>query len=163
MTAIQCNDGGANVTRDGGRDGRASSTRRPASSTWSAWTSSIRICSTVRSRTTRRSSCRASRRLLRVRSPGAGVDAGLRLRDRRHRADARREGDLGRVQGRGRALQRRDGAVAGPLDPSQNRYGHHPKDIKYRFPRQTVIVVSAHDPKTVYQASHVVHRTRDEG
>jgi photosystem II stability/assembly factor-like uncharacterized protein len=45
----------------------------------------------------------------------------------------------------------------------QNRYGHHPKDIKYRFPRQTVVFVSAHDPKTVYQASHVVHRTIDDG
>ena len=45
----------------------------------------------------------------------------------------------------------------------QNRYGHHPKDIKYRFPRQTVVFVSSHDPKTIYQASHVVHRTRDEG
>ena len=45
----------------------------------------------------------------------------------------------------------------------QNRYGHHPKDIKYRFPRQTVVFVSKHDPKTVYQASHVVHKTTDEG
>ncbi len=45
----------------------------------------------------------------------------------------------------------------------QNRYGHHPKDIKYRFPRQTVILVSPHDPKTVYQASHVIHKTTDEG
>jgi photosystem II stability/assembly factor-like uncharacterized protein len=45
----------------------------------------------------------------------------------------------------------------------QNRYGHHPSDIKFRFPRQTVVLVSHHDPKTVYQASHVVHRTTDEG
>ena len=45
----------------------------------------------------------------------------------------------------------------------QNRYGHHPKDIKYRFPRQTVVFVSHHDPKTVYQASHVVHRSTDDG
>ena len=45
----------------------------------------------------------------------------------------------------------------------QNRYGHHPADIEFRFPRQTVILVSQHDPKTVYQASHVVHRTTDEG
>lgn len=45
----------------------------------------------------------------------------------------------------------------------QNRYGHHPRDIKYRFPRQTVVFVSKHDPQTVYQASHVVHRTTDEG
>ncbi len=45
----------------------------------------------------------------------------------------------------------------------QNRYGHHPEDIKYRFPRQTVVFVSPHNPKVVYQASHVVHRTTDDG
>ncbi|HOQ61741.1 MAG TPA: hypothetical protein PKZ08_14040, partial [Vicinamibacterales bacterium] len=45
----------------------------------------------------------------------------------------------------------------------QNRYGHNPKDIKYRFPRQTVVYLSPHDPKTIYQASHVVHRSVDEG
>ncbi len=45
----------------------------------------------------------------------------------------------------------------------QNRYGHNPRDIRYRFPRQTVIVVSPHDPGVVYQASHVVHRSTDEG
>jgi photosystem II stability/assembly factor-like uncharacterized protein len=45
----------------------------------------------------------------------------------------------------------------------QNRYGHHPRDIRYRFPRQSVIVVSPHDERVIYHASHVVHRTRDEG
>ena len=45
----------------------------------------------------------------------------------------------------------------------QNRYGHHPNDIRFRFPRQTVVRVSPHDPKVVYQASHVLHRTRNDG
>jgi photosystem II stability/assembly factor-like uncharacterized protein len=45
----------------------------------------------------------------------------------------------------------------------QNRYGHHPDEIKYRFPRQTVVYVSPHDSKVVYQASHVLHRTMDDG
>ncbi len=45
----------------------------------------------------------------------------------------------------------------------QNRYGHHPDDIKYRFPRQTVVMVSPHNPKVVYQASHVLHRSIDDG
>ncbi len=45
----------------------------------------------------------------------------------------------------------------------QNRYGHLPRDIRYRFPRQSVIVVSPHDPKVIYHPSHVVHRTTDEG
>ena len=45
----------------------------------------------------------------------------------------------------------------------QNRYGHDPDEIKYRFPRQTVIYLSPHDDRVVYQASHVLHRSTDEG
>ena len=45
----------------------------------------------------------------------------------------------------------------------QNRYGHDPDEIKYRFPRQTVVYVSPHDDKIVYQASHVLHRSTDDG
>jgi photosystem II stability/assembly factor-like uncharacterized protein len=45
----------------------------------------------------------------------------------------------------------------------QNRYGHDPDDIKFRFPRQTVVYVSPHDSRVIYQASHVLHRSTDEG
>ena len=45
----------------------------------------------------------------------------------------------------------------------QNRYGHDPDEIKYRFPRQTVVYVSPHDSRVIYQASHVLHRSMDEG
>ncbi len=45
----------------------------------------------------------------------------------------------------------------------QNRYGHDPDDIKYRFPRQTVVYVSPHDSRIIYQASHVIHRSMNEG
>lgn len=45
----------------------------------------------------------------------------------------------------------------------QNRYGHDPDDIKFRFPRQTVVYVSPHDQRVIYQASHVLHRSLDEG
>jgi hypothetical protein len=45
----------------------------------------------------------------------------------------------------------------------QNRYGHDPDDIKFRFPRQTVVYVSPHDSRVIYQASHVLHRSIDEG
>ena len=48
------------------------------------------------------------------------------------------------------------------IDP-QDRYGHDPDDIRYRLPRQSVILLSPHDPAVVYHASHVVHRTTDEG
>ena len=45
----------------------------------------------------------------------------------------------------------------------QNRYGHDPDDVKFRFPRQTVVYVSPHDSRVIYQASHVLHRSLDEG
>jgi len=45
----------------------------------------------------------------------------------------------------------------------QNRYGHNPKDMKYRFVRQSPVEVSPHDPKVVYHGSQFLHRTRDEG
>jgi photosystem II stability/assembly factor-like uncharacterized protein len=45
----------------------------------------------------------------------------------------------------------------------QNRYGHNPQDIRYRFQRVSPLEVSPHDPNIIYHASHVVHRTRDEG
>ena len=44
-----------------------------------------------------------------------------------------------------------------------NMYGHNPADLKYRFQRVSPIVVSPHDPNTVYHASQYLHRTRDEG
>jgi photosystem II stability/assembly factor-like uncharacterized protein len=45
----------------------------------------------------------------------------------------------------------------------QNRYGHNPADIKYRFQRVSPLEVSPHNPRVIYHASHVVHRTMDEG
>ncbi|MEM8489493.1 MAG: hypothetical protein AAF756_01595 [Pseudomonadota bacterium] len=44
-----------------------------------------------------------------------------------------------------------------------NMYGQNPKDLRYRFQRVAPIHVSPHDPNTVYHASQFVHRTQDEG
>ncbi len=46
---------------------------------------------------------------------------------------------------------------------AQNIYGHNPKDLKYRFQRTSPIEVSPHDPNVVYMGSQYLHRTRDEG
>ena len=40
-----------------------------------------------------------------------------------------------------------------------NMYGHHPKDLEYRFQRVSPIHVSPHDPGIVYHASQYLHRT----
>ncbi len=42
-------------------------------------------------------------------------------------------------------------------------YGHNPRDLKYRFQRVSPIHISPHDPDVVYHASQYVHRTTDGG
>ena len=44
-----------------------------------------------------------------------------------------------------------------------NLYGVNPRELPYRFQRVVPIEVSPHDPGTVYHGSQYVHRTRDEG
>ena len=44
-----------------------------------------------------------------------------------------------------------------------NMYSHNPRDLKYRFQRVSPIHVSPHNPDVVYHASQYLHRTTDEG
>ncbi len=46
---------------------------------------------------------------------------------------------------------------------AQNMYGHNPRDLIQRFQRVSPIAVSPHDPNIVYHASQFLHVTRDEG
>ncbi|MEM1001141.1 MAG: hypothetical protein AAGH46_00665 [Bacteroidota bacterium] len=46
---------------------------------------------------------------------------------------------------------------------ASNMYGHNPKDLEYRFQRVSPIHVSPHDPNAVYHCSQFVHKTTDEG
>lgn len=42
-------------------------------------------------------------------------------------------------------------------------YGVNPAELEFRFQRTTPVEVSPHDPNTVYHGSQYVHRTRDGG
>ncbi len=44
-----------------------------------------------------------------------------------------------------------------------NMYGHNPGDLTYRFQRVSPIEISPHDPTVVYHGSQYVHVTRDDG
>ena len=46
---------------------------------------------------------------------------------------------------------------------ASNMYGHNPKNLKYRFQRVSPIHVSPHDPDIIYHCSQYVHMTTDEG
>jgi len=45
----------------------------------------------------------------------------------------------------------------------ENGSGHGAKDLEFRFQWTAPIVISPHDPKTVYHASNILFRTRDGG
>lgn len=44
-----------------------------------------------------------------------------------------------------------------------NMYGHNPRDLDYRFQRVSPIEVSPHDPNIVYHGSQFLHETTNEG
>jgi photosystem II stability/assembly factor-like uncharacterized protein len=44
-----------------------------------------------------------------------------------------------------------------------NMYGHNPKDLKFRFQRVSPIHISPHDPSVVYHTSQFVHKSTDDG
>ncbi|MEM7084913.1 MAG: hypothetical protein AAF489_01945 [Bacteroidota bacterium] len=46
---------------------------------------------------------------------------------------------------------------------ASNIYGHNPKDLRYRFQRVAPIHVSPHDPDVVYQGSQFLHKTINDG
>lgn len=46
---------------------------------------------------------------------------------------------------------------------ARNMYGHNPKDLKFRFQRVSPIHVSPHDANVIYHTSQFVHKTTDEG
>ena len=45
----------------------------------------------------------------------------------------------------------------------QNRYGHNPNDMKFRFQRTSPFEISPNDPNVIYHGSQFLHRTMDEG
>ena len=46
---------------------------------------------------------------------------------------------------------------------ASNIYGHNPKDLKYRFQRVAPIHVSPHNPDVIYHGSQYLHKTTSEG
>jgi hypothetical protein len=66
-------------------------------------------------------------------------------------------------KGRFLVFDKRIGTEKGYYVGAANMYGHNPKDLEYRFQRVSPIHVSPHDPDVVYHASQYVHRTTDDG
>lgn len=66
-------------------------------------------------------------------------------------------------KGRFSVYDRRTGQSRQYYVGAANMYGHNPRDLTYRFQRVSPIHVSPHNPDVVYHTSQFVHRTTDDG
>jgi len=66
-------------------------------------------------------------------------------------------------KGRFGVFDKRTGQERGYYVGAQFMYGHNPKDLDLRFQRVSPIHVSPHDPDRVYHASQHLHLTTDDG
>ncbi|WP_445382517.1 hypothetical protein [Robiginitalea sp. IMCC43444] len=66
-------------------------------------------------------------------------------------------------KGRFTVYNKRTGTEQSYYVGASNMYGHNPRDLKYRFQRVSPILISPHDPNIIYHTSQYVHKTTDEG
>lgn len=66
-------------------------------------------------------------------------------------------------KGRFGVFDKRTGTERAYYVGATNIYGHNPADLKYRFQRVAPVHVSPFDPNVVYHGSQYLHRTRDGG
>jgi photosystem II stability/assembly factor-like uncharacterized protein len=66
-------------------------------------------------------------------------------------------------KGRFTVFNKRTGTEQSYYVGAGNMYGHNPKDLEFRFQRVSPIHVSPHDPNVIYHTSQYVHKTTDEG
>lgn len=66
-------------------------------------------------------------------------------------------------KGRFGVFDKRTGTEKSYYVGASNIYGHNPKDLKYRFQRVAPIHVSPHNPDVVYHGSQFLHKTINDG
>ena len=66
-------------------------------------------------------------------------------------------------KGRFGVFNKRTGVEKSYYVGASNIYGHNPKDLKYRFQRVAPIHVSPHNPDIVYHGSQFLHKTDSDG
>ncbi|HSJ08698.1 MAG TPA: hypothetical protein VK928_02265, partial [Longimicrobiales bacterium] len=160
---IQSNDGGVNVTRDGGATWSTQDNQPTAElyqvdldDRWPYW-----IYAGQQDNTTIGvpSTGAAARSMGAARTDVGGCETGPAVPQ---------PGSDGMVffsncKGRFYRYSERTGQAFEYSVGASNMYGHNPRDLKYRFQRVSPIVVSPHDPNVVYHTSQYVHRTKDGG
>jgi len=162
---VQSNDGGANVTLDGGRTW-STQLNQPTAEIYQVYTDSqfpYRVYGAQQDNTTL---IVASRPLQQggVDDPaqtwrqGPGCETGPIIPHPTHPDTV-----YGSCKGQFSRLSLRTGNEKQYWVGAQSIYGNPGRDLIYRFQRVSPMEISPHDPRVIYYGSQYVHRTTDEG
>ncbi|MCI0435284.1 MAG: hypothetical protein L0271_16830 [Gemmatimonadetes bacterium] len=160
-TMVQANDGGANVSFDGGRTW-STQYNQPTSEIYGVWLDNefpynlygaqqddgTHILSSVADGGTRGADW----------NPGPGCETGPIIPHPRDENIV-----YGSCKGQYEFLDRRTGQTRSYWIGGQSLYGNPARDLILRFQRVSPMETSPHDPDVLYYGSQHVHRTRDLG
>jgi photosystem II stability/assembly factor-like uncharacterized protein len=159
-TLIQSNDGGANVSFDGGRTW-SSQMNQPTSEIYGVWTDNAfpyKLYGAQQDNTTLILTSVANPFTVSDWRTGPGCETGPIMP---HPADPNIV--YGSCKGQYEVMSLATGQSKSYWVGGQSLYGNPAKDLIYRFQRVSPMATSPHDPNVLYYGSQYLHRTRDKG
>ena len=157
---IQSNDGGANVSTDGGRTW-SSQMNQPTAEIYGVWLDDqfpYKIYGAQQDNTTLIISSQAEPFSSADWRPGPGCETGPIM-------PYPRDPDIvyGSCKGQYGVMNLKTGQEKNYWIGAQSLYGNPASDLIYRMQRVSPMATSPHDPDVLYYGSQFVHRTRDKG
>ena len=159
-TMVQANDGGANVSFDGGRTW-STQMNQPTSEIYGVWTDNAfpyRLYGAQQDNTTLIISSVANPMSTSDWRTGPGCETGPIMP---HPKDPNIV--YGSCKGQYEYMSLATGQTRSYWVGGQSLYGNPARDLILRFQRVSPMATSPHDPEVLYYGSQKVHRTRDKG
>ncbi len=157
---IQSNDGGANVSTDGGRTW-SSQMNQPTAEIYGIWVDNqfpYKLYGAQQDNTTLIISSQAEPFTTTDWRPGPGCETGPIMP---HPSNP--EIVYGSCKGQYGVMNLKTGQEKSYWIGAQSLYGNPASDLIYRMQRVSPMATSPHDPEVLYYGSQYVHRTRDKG
>src|ERR1051326_3901413 len=157
---IQSNDGGANVSTDGGRTW-STQMNQPTAEIYGIWVDNqfpYKLYGAQQDNTTLIISSQAEPFATTDWRPGPGCETGPIMP---HPSNP--EIVYGSCKGQYGVMNLRTGQEKNYWIGAQSLYGNPASDLIYRFQRVSPMATSPHDPDVLYYGSQFLHRTRDKG
>src|SRR5437764_5671736 len=157
---IQSNDGGANVSYDGGRTW-SSQMNQPTAEIYGVWTDNqfpYKLYGAQQDNTTVIISSQADSMSLTDWRAGPGCETGPIM-------PYAKDPNIvyGSCKGQYGVMNLKTGQEKNYWVGAQSLYGNPASDLIYRFQRVSPMATSPHDPDVLYYGSQYLHRTRDKG